>query len=101
MNLWHLISYPFRRDRRRPLSQRQPGRDTQSETPLGFEAIDMSVVDAVNRRNSSLERASTFFTSHRRYGSFAEKAETHIAPLTDDETYAARYHSAYNQKKGR
>lgn len=60
----------------------------------------MSVIDAVNRRNASLERVSNLFAPRRRIGSFLESAETHVTPLPDDETYAARYHRAYNQKEG-
>lgn len=100
MGLKQWITYPFRRDKRRPLAQRQPERTRNEQVPLGMEAIDLSVVEAVNRRNASLERVSTFFGNKGRFGSFLENAETRVMPLADDETYAARYHSAYNQKKG-
>ena len=65
-----------------------------------MEAMDLSAVRDVNRRNGSLERVSTFFKPDQRFGSFLENAETTIVPLADDETYAARYHRAYNRKKG-
>ena len=100
MTLWHWITYPFKREKRRPLADRQPARVKDTGVQLGLEAIDMSVIDSVNRRNSSLERVSTFFGSKRRSGSFSESADTHVKPFTDDENYAAQYHRAYNQKKG-
>jgi hypothetical protein len=100
MGLWQWITSPLRRAPRRPLAERQPQRTEQDAVPLGMEAIDFSVVDAVNRRNASLERVSTFFGQKNRLGSFLENAETRITPLADDETYAAQYHRAYNQKKG-
>lgn len=100
MGLGAWITYPFRRGPRRPLAQRQPPSARDRSTPLGLEAVDMSVVDSVNRTNASLERVSTFFGARRGIGSFLEKAENHVTPLADDETYAARYHRAYNQKKG-
>ncbi len=68
--------------------------------PLGLEAIDMTVVDAAARRNASLERTSTFFSSKGRLGSFLESADARVTQIDDDATYAARYHRAYNQKKG-
>lgn len=100
MPLLDLILSPFRSGPRRPLAHRQPTLEKADKVPLGMEAIDMSVVDAANRRNASLERVSTFFAPKRSMGSFLEHAETRITPLSDDETYAARYHRAYNQKKG-
>ena len=100
MNVWHWITLPFRRGPRRPLSARQPKLQQDDKTPLGMEAIDMSLINSVNRRNASLERVSTFFGPKRRNASFLENAETSLTPLSDDETYAARYHRAYNQKKG-
>lgn len=89
---------PFTRGPRRPLAQRQPTLERDNSVPLGMEAIDMSIVEAANRRNAALERVSTFFAPKRSMGSFLEHAETRITPLSDDETYAARYHRAYNQK---
>ena len=100
MSIWHWVTYPFRREKHRPLAYRQPQRDEKASVPLGLEAIDMSVVDKVNRRNASLERVSNLFGRNRRYGSFAENADMHITPFSDDENYSARYHRAFNQKKG-
>ncbi|MEM9577192.1 MAG: hypothetical protein AAF999_09270 [Pseudomonadota bacterium] len=100
MRLWHWFTYPFRRQKHRPLAYRQPRRGEDTAVPLGLEAIDMSLVNAANKRNASLERVNTFFGRDRRYGSFAENADMHVTPFSDDENYAAHYHRAYNQKKG-
>ena len=97
MSLWAWITYPFRRQPRRPLSYRQPERAPQSQVPLGMEAIDMDVVNAAHKANARLERTSNMF-SRNRFGSFTETADLNIAPLADDETYAARFHRAYNRK---
>ena len=58
----------------------------------------MRVVNDAHKRNSSLERVSNLFSQNRRFGSFAETADLDITPMADDETYAARYHRAYNRK---
>lgn len=98
MTVWKWLTYPFRRGPRRPLAHRQPERAAKDEIPLGLEAVDMSVVQAANRKNASLERVSTFFAPKGRMGSFLEHAETSVDALPDDETYAARFHRAYNKK---
>lgn len=98
MTVLEWLTYPFRRGPRRPLAQRQPQRATTEKIPLGLEAMDMSVVHSANRRNASLERVNTFFAPKGRMGSFLEHAETSVDALPDDETYAARYHRAYNKK---
>ena len=102
MSLWRWLTYPFRREQRRPLAYRQPQQPQGpvSETPLGLEAIDMSVVDAVNRRNAALERVTGAPGKNRPLSGILKIAETPVVTLKDDETYAARYHRAYNQKKG-
>jgi len=102
MSLWHWLTYPFRPGQRRPLSYRQPQpcNDENGETPLGLEAIDMSMIDSVNRRNAALERVNAPVVRAKGTSGFFKIAETPVAPLKDDETYAARYHRAYNQKKG-
>lgn len=79
----------------RPLSQRQPTRATPRETPLGMEAIDMAEITRTNRRNESLERAHTNWTSRDR----SMAAATDVQPLADDETYAARFHAAFIKYK--
>ncbi len=98
MTLWGWLTYPFKSGPRRPLASRQPQQRHTEETPLGLEAVDMSVVQAANRRNASLERVNTFFAPKGRVGSFLEHAETSVDALPDDETYAARFHRAYNKK---
>ena len=48
-----------KRNRRRPLSQSQPGIDRHPVTPdpdIGLEAVDLDKVNEVNRQNSELER---------------------------------------------
>ncbi len=98
MNVLHWFTYPFRRGPRRPLADRQPRLRNTGDTPLGLEAVDMSIIDKVNQRNASLERVNTFFAPSRRFGSFVEHAETRMQPLPDDENYAAWYYHAYTKK---
>ena len=50
----------------------------------------MSVVNAANRRNESLDRGQTNWTNR---GHMA--AATDVAPMPDDQTYAARFHAAF------
>lgn len=99
MAFWSWITYPFRHQKRQPLSYRQPQRDVDERTPLGMEAIDMNVVNKAHRKNASLERTSNIFSRNRRFGSFTETADLDIEPIADDENYAARYHRAYNHKR--
>jgi hypothetical protein len=99
-SLWLWISMPFRRSPRGPLAARQPKRDADTSTPLGMEAIDMSLVGAAQRRNAALERPSTLFARNRRFSGFLDAAETSVTALPDDETYAARDHRAYMSRKG-
>lgn len=82
----------------RPLSSRQPARRNQEKTPLGMEALDMSIVSKATRRNESLERGQTNWT-RKGFGSFTTSADTDVDPLADDETYAARYHTAFQKDK--
>jgi len=94
MSFWSHLLAGFRRGPRRPLSQYQPLRQDQEETPLGFEALDLREVNAVNRRNAALERISTPFSNI----SGARVNDRPVTQMPDDETYAARYHRAYNRK---
>ncbi len=100
MRLWQIISYPFRRQPRRPLAARRPGSvhaNAQRAVPLGMEATDMDMIHQVNRRNDALERVNEVYTRDR--GAFGVVgASTRVAPMPEDETYAARYHRAYQQK---
>ncbi len=95
MSLWHMLTYPFRRQPAGPLSARQPAR-AEKEVPLGMEAIDMSKIDSVNRRNDALERSSTLFSQNN--PSLTHKASTRVKAMPEDETYAATYHRAFNKK---
>lgn len=95
-----LLTAPFTRGPRRPLSQRRPeaqGGRRERDVPLGFEAIDMDVVDEATRRNEAAERSSRMFS--RGLHSHIERARTRIAPMPEDETYAARFHRAFQTKK--
>ncbi len=81
------------------LSQRQPAHRTAGLNPeLGLEEIDMNEVRRTQRRNESLERAHTNWTQKR---SATSAADTDIQPMADDETYSARYHAAFNEKKNK
>ena len=75
---------------RRPLSARQPSRP-DTETPLGMEATDLSLVQRINRKNDALERVMTFSEK-------GANAAGHVAPLADDESYATKYHRLYGRK---
>ncbi len=95
MTLWQRLTYPFRAAPRRPLAARQPqAAQPSSETPLGMEATDLNAVSAVNRRNDSLERSFGGI----RPGTRAQDRAAHVERMPDDETYAARYHRAFQQK---
>jgi hypothetical protein len=82
----------------RPLSGRQPERRDTGEVPLGMEAIDLNHIRATTRRNDSLERGTTSWMASNG-GLLAGSADTDIDPLSDDETYAARYHAAFQKDK--
>ena len=101
MRWWDIISYPFRRTPRRPLHARMPSRDemgqTQSGTPLGMEATDLSLIERVARRNDALERTSTIAMNKER--SHLQGSSSHVTAMPDDETYVARFYRAF-QKKG-
>ncbi|KIC49066.1 hypothetical protein [Tateyamaria sp. ANG-S1] len=102
MALLSLIQRAFTRQGRRPLAARRPDRGEMGQTrsvPLGMEAVDMDLVDKVNRRNDALERVATIRTGGRT-NSFAGRASTHVDAMPEDETYAARFHRAF-QKKGK
>ena len=94
MSFWDRLTYPFRFGPRRPLSARQPAAERTRDVPLGMEATDMDAISAVNRRNDSLERVF----GGVRPGQNARDRAGHVDPMPDDETYAARYHRAFQQK---
>ncbi len=78
-----------------PLSARQPTR-VERKVPLGMEALDLESVSRATRRNESLERGQTNWL--RGTGYFG-RSDTDVAPLAEDETYAARYHAAFQKKQ--
>ncbi|MEL7165394.1 MAG: hypothetical protein AAFY52_08895 [Pseudomonadota bacterium] len=63
-----------------------------------MEATDLALIDKVARQNDALERTSAPRT-HQARGSFAAAASTDVAPMPEDETYAARYHRAFQKQK--
>ncbi|MEL7261290.1 MAG: hypothetical protein AAGK69_07930 [Pseudomonadota bacterium] len=97
MGLWRILSAPFRRRPRGPLSARRPSRAEMGQVrdvPLGMEALDLRVVDRAARMNDTAERLPTIAG---RDGFFA-RSSTHVDAMPEDETYAARYHRAFRQK---
>ena len=99
MNLWQALTAPFRRKAKRPLADRAPSRDEMGQAgrsvPLGMEATDIDLVERVARQNDRLERVNgvRMFTK-----SLLRERSTFVAPLPDDETYAARFHRVFNKK---
>ncbi|MEP5730078.1 MAG: hypothetical protein ABJL67_11995 [Sulfitobacter sp.] len=94
--LW-LQSRAVRRQGHRPLSTRQPDRNEKKQAvPLGMEALDLEAVSRATRRNESLERGQTNWLTK---SGFFGRADTDVAPLADDETYAARFHTAFHKEK--
>lgn len=94
------VQYRSRRHIYRPLSSRQPARQANGDIPLGMEAIDLDHVARTTRRNESLERATTNWM-RKGTGIMGSATETHIEPLADDETYAARYHAAFHKDRSK
>ena len=95
MTLWETITFPFRSGPRRRLVDRRPSVPRrEAGVPLGMEATDLASVARVNRQNDALERV----TGARNMRIASEHAADHVQPLPEDETYAARYHSAFQQK---
>ena len=84
----------------KPLTSRQPTRKDTGEIPLGMEALDLDHIRATTRRNESLERGNTNWTT-RRGGFLKGTADTDVAPLSDDETYSARFHAAFHSDKSK
>lgn len=86
----------------RPLSSRMPSRERNSATdasvPLGMEAIDLNTVRRASRRNESLERSTSGFSTGSGLLPGRAAADS-IEPMADDETYAKRYYSAFIKEK--
>jgi len=101
MSLLRWIMTPFRRGPRRPLAHYQPERASARDraVPLGMEGLDMDAVARTNRRNDALERVHIVHTGAPLGGAATRNTATHVALMPEDETYAARYHRAF-QKKG-
>ncbi|WP_299041242.1 hypothetical protein [uncultured Tateyamaria sp.] len=98
MGLWRILSMPFRRAPRGPLAGRRPSRDEMGQNrrvPLGMEGVDMDVIDRATRANDTSDRLPTLVGK----GGFFGRSSTHVKPMPEDETYAARFHRAF-QKKG-
>jgi hypothetical protein len=101
MGLLKWLSYPFRRQPRRPLATRRPDRRDMGQSrkvPLGMEATDMSVVDAASRRNDALERAHQ--VRHNDGDNYTAQSSLHVEPMPEDETYARHFYRAF-QKRGK
>ncbi|MDF1729119.1 MAG: hypothetical protein P1U53_15365 [Sulfitobacter sp.] len=92
------LQYRAQRNTYRSLSSRQPERRPKAERPLGYEALDLDEVARTTRRNEALERGHTNWTRGRG-SNLALASETDIEGLGDDETYAARYHAAFQIDK--
>lgn len=90
-----VLQYRAQKSTYKSLASRQPARQAR-DVPLGMEATDLEAVSRTNRRNESLERGQTNWLSSR---GFFGRADTDAAPLADDETYAARYHTAFHTSK--
>ena len=98
MSLWTALTAPFRRAPRRPLAQRRPER-ADSSVPLGMEALDLKLVEQVNSRNNSLERANTVPIGENKRGGFLSVTEPKTAPMPEDETYSKRFFEAFQIKR--
>ncbi|MEL7097913.1 MAG: hypothetical protein AAGM84_03710 [Pseudomonadota bacterium] len=83
---------------RRPLAATQPNL-AKREVPLGMEAIDTDLINQVNRRNQSLERThNPVAQNSRRFGALQNADTDAVIQFADDETYARRFHAAFQVK---
>lgn len=99
MSLWSTLTYPFKRQGRRPLATRRPERaemGQERKTLLGMEATDMSIVDAASRRNDALDRSigNRIQDGQPLFG----RASTYVEAMPEDETYARRYTRVFQRK---
>ncbi len=60
----------------------------------------MALVNRVNRKNDALERVNAVRISDAKHETYTAQASTHVDAMPEDETYAARFHRAF-QKKGK
>ncbi|MEM8577815.1 MAG: hypothetical protein AAGF60_08185 [Pseudomonadota bacterium] len=85
----------------RPLSAARPALG-EREVPLGLEAIDTRMIESVNRRNQALERTYNPITQRtRRFGALENADTDSVVHFADDETYASRFHAAFQAKDTR
>ncbi|MEP3844861.1 MAG: hypothetical protein ABJM43_05925 [Paracoccaceae bacterium] len=99
MSLWRIITYPLRRQPRVPLASRRPDRAELGQTrnvPLGMEETDLDLVQKVARKNDALEKTNLAYEQNK--GFLTGHRNTHVAPMPEDESYAARFHRAFNKK---
>jgi hypothetical protein len=87
-----------------PLSKRQPSRGASNKKPaLGHEALDMTGVYRTQRIHQGLER--TTMPMPRLFTRKNTPEDDIINPeglaLPDDETYSARYHTAFHKTKSK
>ncbi len=85
-----------------PLSQRQPARrGSNSETPLGHEALDMTGVYRTQRIHQGLERSTLPMPRlfKRKDTPEIDIINPEGLALPDDETYSARFHAAFQKDK--
>ena len=102
MGLFALIRTALVRGPRRPLAARRPDRGEMGQVrdvPLGMEATDLGLIDKVNSRNDALERVALIRSRGARVSGLTGRTSTQVDAMPEDETYAARFHRAF-QKKG-
>ncbi len=95
MTVLDWLFYPFK-PQRRPLADARPERVELGKRALGTEATDLDLVNRVARRNDTLERATDVNGATSVAG--VSGSSLHVAPMPENETYAARYHRAFNTK---
>ena len=81
----------FGRGKSRPLAARFAAARPNARA-IGTEAIDIDAFKGDMKRNAALgERPVTEIWDR-------DGLQTHVAPVKDDETYAARFHAAHGRK---
>lgn len=64
-----------------------------------MEATDLSLIQQVSRKNDALERTSSPGVFGILSGGHnTNHAATHVDAMPEDETYAAKFHRAFNKK---
>jgi hypothetical protein len=95
MTVLDWLLYPFK-PQRRPLADARPERVEMGNRALGTEATDLDLVNRVARRNDALERTTDVNGANSVAGTSG--SSLHVAPMPEDETYAARYHRVFAKK---